>query len=178
MSMPDRGFTLVEVLVAMLVLCASALGGIQLVAVATEAMGRARAESLAASLAASRMEQLRGLRFEFDDTGLPVTDTTTGLATDPPGPGGAGLSPSGASLTTNVNGLADFLGGAGEWVGSGTAVPPGAAFVRRWSIEAADAGGDLLVLQVLVRPVAAGSPGAQRARGEARYVSLLARTRR
>jgi len=176
--MPDRGFTLVEVLVAMLVLCAAALGGMQLVAIATEMMGRARAESLAASLAASRMEQLRSLRFEFDDSGLRVTDATTSLATDPPGPGGAGLNPSGASLASNVSGLADFLDGAGAWVGSGTAPPSGAAFVRRWSIEPADAGGDLLVLQVLVRPVAAGSPGARRARGEARYVSLLARTRR
>jgi prepilin-type N-terminal cleavage/methylation domain-containing protein len=176
--MQSRGFTLVEVLVAMLVLCAAALGGMQLVAIATEAMARARIESLAASLASSRMEQLRSLRFEFDDTGLRITDTTTSLASEPPGPGGPGLTPSGASLDSNVAGFADFLDGRGEWVGSGTAPPPGAAFVRRWSIDPADSVGDLLVLQVVVRTVAAGSPGAGRARGEARYVSLLARTRR
>jgi prepilin-type N-terminal cleavage/methylation domain-containing protein len=176
--MQSRGFTLVEVLVAMLVLCAAALGGMQLVAIATEAMGRARIESVAAGLASSRMEQLRSLRFEFDDTGFRITDTTTSLASEPPAMGGPGLTSSGPSLDSNVAGFADFLDGRGEWIGSGTAPSAGAAFVRRWSIEPADIAGDLLVLQVLVRPVASGSPGGGRARGEARYVSLLARTRR
>jgi len=176
--MSNRGFTLVEVLVAMLVLCAAALGGVQLVALATEMMGRARADSLAASLASARMEQLRGLRFEFDANGLPLTDLTTNLASDPPAAGGTGLAASPGSLAANVSGLADFVDGTGQWLGSGTATPSGAAFVRRWSVEPLDAAGDLVVLQVLVRPVAAGSPATGRVRGEARYVTVLARTRR
>ena len=57
--------------------------------------------------------------------------------------------------------------------------PPGASFVRRWSIEPADANGDLLVVQVLVRPVSAGSAaGPRRLNGEARFVSVRARVLR
>lgn len=176
--MQDRGFTLVEVLVAMLVLCAAALGGVQLVAVATAAMAQARGHTLAGALASSRLEQLRGLQFEFGDSGLSLTDVSTSLATDPPAPGGSGLSPSGDSLASSVRGFEDFLDGRGAWLGSGSGPPAGTAFVRRWSIDTADPGGDLLVLQVLVRPVASGASGRAPAQGEARYVTLRARTRR
>ena len=178
--MSDRGFTLMEVLVAMALLCVAALGGIQLVAVATGMMSRARAHSLATGLAASRMEQLRGLRFEFDDAGLPLTDAATDVSVDPPARGGAGLAvSSAASLDGNVPGYVDFLDRNGAWTGNGTAPPAGTAFVRRWAVEAVDAGGDLLVLQVLVRPVTSGSAsGSERVAGETRLVTLRARTRR
>ena len=156
--MNDRGFTLMEVLVAMALLCVAALGGIQLVAVATGMMSRARVHSLATGLAASRMEQLRGLRFEFDDGGLRVTDAATDVSAEPPAPGGAGLAvSSGATLDGNVPGYVDFLDRNGAWTGNGTAPAAGTAFVRRWAIEAVDPAGDLLVLQVLVRPVTSGS---------------------
>lgn len=177
--MQDRGFTLVETLVAIAVLCVGALGGMQLVATAFEMMGRARAQALAATAASARMEQLRSLRFEFDERGLPLTDLTTSLAGPQPAGGGGGLAAPGGSLDANVIGFADFLDSGGAWIGGGTAPPPGAAFVRRWSIEPADPSGDLLVVQVLVRPLAAGSGGAVgRLDGGARYVTLLARTQR
>ncbi|HJR61995.1 MAG TPA: hypothetical protein VJ813_21490 [Vicinamibacterales bacterium] len=149
-------------------------------ATATEMMARARRQALAASLASARMEQLRSLRFEFDESGGRLTDTATDLTIDPAGSGGPGLSPSGAgALDANLSGFVDYLDGRGSWVGAGPAAPPGAAFVRRWSVEPADAGSDLLVLQVLVRPVVAGSAGAVgRLDGGARYVTLRARTRR
>lgn len=178
--MSNRGFTLVEALVAMALLCVAALGGIQLVALATEMMWRARVHSTTAGLAAARLEQLRALQFEFDAAGLRLTDVSTNLADDPVSSGGAGLSPSGAaSLESNVAGYVDFLDRHGTSLGTGTSAPPGTAFVRRWSIDPLGGSADLLVLQVLVRPVAAGSvPGASRVAGDARLVTLRARTRR
>jgi len=175
--MHSRGFTLVEVLVALSILCAAALGGLQLVAVATGMMGGARTQTLAASLASVRMEQLRSLRFEFDASGQRLTDLTTNLSIEPAGPGGGGLAASGpTSLESNVEGFVDFLDGAGRWLAGGNAAPPRTAFIRRWSIEPADPNGDLLVVQVLVRPVTAGaSGGPRRLNGEARYVSVRAR---
>jgi hypothetical protein len=78
----------------------------------------------------------------------------------------------------NVSGYADFLDRSGAWIGAGTVPPAGTAFVRRWAIENADAGGDLLVLQVLVRPASSGAAaGAARVAGEARLVTMRARTR-
>ena len=176
--MKDRGFTLMEVLVAMALLSVAALGGIQLVAVATEMMSRARAHSLATGLAASRLEQLRSLRFEFDAAGIRVTDVATDVSVQPPSPGGSGLTvSSGTPLDTNVAGAVDFLDRNGAWIGNGVVPPAGTAFIRRWAIEAIDPGGDLLVVQVLVRPVASGSAsGAQRVAGETRLVTLRART--
>jgi prepilin-type N-terminal cleavage/methylation domain-containing protein len=178
--MRNRGFTLVEVLVAMAVLCTAALGGMQLIVIATETMARARAQALAASLASARIEQLRGLRLAFDESGQRVTDLATNLATEPAGTGGAGLTPSGgATLDANVPGFVDYLDGAGQWLATGAAVPAGTAFVRRWSIDRVDASEDLLVLQVLVRPASAASaPAARRVNGEARFVTLRARARR
>jgi prepilin-type N-terminal cleavage/methylation domain-containing protein len=178
--MHHRGFTLVEVLVAMGVLCVAALGAMQFVAVATEMMSGARSQALAANLASARMEQLRALRFTFDASGQRVTDLTTDLAVDPPVIGGVGLSPSGSmSLDSNVPGYFDFLDGDGAWLGSGGAAPSGSAFVRRWAVEPADAGGDLLVIQVLVRPASAASAtGVRRVRGEARYTTMRARVQR
>ena len=178
--MHERGFTLIEVLVAMALLTVAALGGLQLVIVATEMMRDARTQSLAANVAASRLEQLRGLRFEYDGAGVRVTDTSTDLSRDPPVPGGTGLRPSGAAtLDANVAGYVDFLDSRGRWVGNGPAVPPGAAVVRRWAVEAVDASGDLLALQVLARPVTGGRVGAgARVAGEARFVTLRARVLR
>jgi len=178
--MKDRGFTLMEVLVAMGLLSVAALGGMQLIAVATGTMSRARLQSLATGLAASRMEQLRGLRFEFDDDGVRVTDASTDLSAGLPAPGGAGLTvSSSASLDGNVPGYADFLDRNGAWTGNGAVPPAGTTFIRRWSIDALDPGGDLLALQVLVRPVASGSAsGSERVAGETRLVTVRARTRR
>lgn len=179
-DMTDRGFTLIEAVVAMALLCVAALGGIQLVAVATEMMARARTHSVAAGLASARLEQLRSLQFEFDAAGLRLTDVSKNLAEEPAGSGGPGLSFAGAaSLDGNVAGYVDFLDRNGAWLGTGGSAPPGTAFVRRWSIEPMGGSADLLVVQVLVRPVASGSAaGTARVAGEARFVTLRARTRR
>lgn len=178
--MQSNGFTLMEVLVALALLCVAALGGIQLVAMATQTASRAGTLTTSAALAAARLEQLRGLPFAFDSSGLRVTDVVTDLAADPPGSGGVGLTPSGGgSLDSNTPGYVDFIDGQGVSLGGGVTAPSGAVFVRRWSIEPLAGSSDLIVVQVLARPLAAGSPPAgQRAAGEVRLVTMRARTLR
>jgi prepilin-type N-terminal cleavage/methylation domain-containing protein len=179
-GMQDRGFTLIEVLVAVAILSMAALGGLQLVSMATGMMADARRQSLAANLASARLEQLRSLRLAFDPAGLPITDTSTDLSVEPPAAGGAGLAPSGpAALDGDVPGYVDYLDGRGRWLGNGPGAPRGAALVRRWSIEPMDASGDLLAVQVLVRSLAGGPVAAgARAAGDVRFVTLLVRVAR
>ena len=178
--MQQRGFTLMEVLVAMSLILVAALGGMQLVSMAIEMMSQARRHSLATTLVSSRMEQLRALRFEFDPSGARITDTSADLTTDPPALGGPGLSSSGPlALDANVPGYVDYLDARGVHVGAGASPPAGAALVRRWAIEPADPSGDLLVLQVLVRPLDGSTvPAGRRAAGEVRFATLRARVRR
>lgn len=172
--MQARGFTLVEVLVAMGVLSAGALAAVSLLAAATRAMFVARAQGVSVLAASARLDELRSLRFEFDAGGQRITDQSTRLSVDPPAPGGGGLTPGGATLDTNVPGFVDYLDATGAWVGEGPSPPARAAFVRRWAIDA-PGGPDLLVLQVLVRPLAEGASGAAAGMGGARLVTLRAR---
>lgn len=175
--MQRRGFTLVEVLVAMAVLSAATLGGVHLMAFATRGMHVARMQGIATLAASSRLDQLRSLRFEFDHAGQRLTDVVTDLTVDPPVPGGNGLTASGpGSLDANVSGLVDYLDGAGRWVGTGPTPPRAAVFVRRWAIESPGSP-DLLVLQVLVRPLANGALAGRRQPGDARVLTLRARVR-
>ena len=178
--MQQQGFTLMEVLIAMALIMVAALGGMQLVSMAIEMMAQARRHSLATTLASSRMEQLRALRFEFGTTGARITDTSADLTADPPRLGGPGLSPSGPlALDADLPGYVDYLDARGARVGGGASPPPGAALVRRWAVEPADATGDLLVLQVLVRPLDGSLvPAGGRAAGEVRFATLRARVRR
>src|SRR5215207_5913604 len=97
--MQKQGFTLVEVLVAMAVLASATLGGVHLMAFATRGMHVARMQGTAALAAASRLDQLRSLQFEFDADDQRVTDLSTDLTLDPAAPGGQGLAAGGpASL--------------------------------------------------------------------------------
>ncbi len=176
--MQTRGFTLVEVLVAMAVLSAATLGGVHLMAFATRGMHVARMQGTAALAASARLDQLRSLRFEFDRDGQPVTDMSTDLTVDPPAPGGSGLAPGGPpTLDGNVSGFVDYLDAAGVWVGNGVRPPREAVFVRRWAIEGA-VHPDVIVLQVLVRPLANGALGGRRQPGDARLVTVRARVQR
>lgn len=169
-----------EVLIAMALIMVAALGGMQLVSMAIETTSQARRHSVATTLVSSRLEQLKALRFGFDASGARITDTSADLTADPPALGGPGLSPSGPlALDVNVPGYADYLDARGVHVGAGTSPPADAALVRRWAIEPADASGDLLVIQVLVRPLDGSVvPAGGRATGEVRFATLRARVRR
>lgn len=182
--MRQRGFTLVEVLIATALLGVGALVTGQLLSLATYAVRDARVQTSTASLAVSRMEQLRGLNWTYDGNGNPDSDYSTNLATSVPTRSGTGLlpSPTGA-LEDNATGFADFLDAHGEWIAAGVQVPPRAVFVRRWSIEpVAGSVPDTLILQVIVRRVVddrgAGGRRVRVAKGETRLVTLMSRTAR
>ena len=152
--MQARGFTLIEVLIALGILVLAALGTAQLLGAAAVAVRDAHVHVVAATAAAQRMEQLLALEWE-----------APGLA----------VSPAGA-LDDNVDGCVDYLDADGQVLGAGPMVPAGAAFVRRWSIdEAAGERPEARVLRVVTRSLAADLAGARGARGEARLVTMRAR---
>ena len=76
-SSNDAGFSLVEVLAAMVILTVALMSLAQLFALSTRANFSARSNTYAAMLAQQKMEQLRGLTWGYDIVGLPVSDYTT-----------------------------------------------------------------------------------------------------
>ena len=155
-----RGFTLIEVLVALALFVTIATGVAQLVAVATRAMRTAREQTMTVMLASAKMDQLRALEWTYErsDVGDPVTersDQSTDLTTRVMGGGGPGLRTSPAdALASSAAGCADYLDDRGRWVGGGTTIPATAVFIRRWSIRPLGAASDrTLVIQVLVTTV-------------------------
>jgi type II secretory pathway pseudopilin PulG len=157
-SSSSSGFSLVEVVVSMGLLTTVSLGVAQLFAVSSRANYVARGQTSSTAMAEQKLEQLRALSwgFDADGQGLPVSDTTTNLAMDPPAPTGAGLNPSPSdSLEENTPGYVDYLDAQGTWVGTGVVPPATAAFIRRWAIRPLPTNpNNTLVLQVLVTPVA------------------------
>lgn len=154
----ESGFSLVETTVAIGLLTAVAISVAQLFTVATAANVGARGGTSTAVLASQKLEQLRGLTWGFEpgrSVAVRVSDTTTNVATDPPGNDGRGLRVSPAtSLDRNTSGYVDYLDVDGRWVGTGASPPAGTAFVRRWSIQPlASNPDDTLVLQVRVIPL-------------------------
>jgi len=168
----SRGFSLVEVLVAMGLLTAVSLGVAQLFALSTRANVIAKGQTSTTAMAEQKLEQLRGLTWGFDlqGQGLPVSDTTTNLTLTPPTHDGSGLNPSPSdSLEQNTDGFVDFLDGGGQWVGTGNTPPANAVYIRRWSIQPLPTNpNNTLVIQVLVTPVTSE---------EARVASAYTRTR-
>jgi prepilin-type N-terminal cleavage/methylation domain-containing protein len=167
---PHRGFSLLEVLFALAVLSVALAGLAQLFTIAARANASARATTYAVVLAQEKMEQLRGLAFGFDTSGNAVTDLDTDITVQPESPGvGTGLRPSPpGALGENTVGYVDYVDANGASLGGAMAVPPpGAAYIRRWSVEPLPSGTGTIVLQVLVTPA--------RHRGEADARSRLGR---
>ena len=158
-SSDARGFSLIEVLVAVGLLATVSLGVAQLFAVATDANASSKGQTSTALLAVEKMEQLRSLTWGFDQStaalGLPVSDTTTDVSLRDPAGGGHGLNPSPpGSLTANVAGYVDYLDPNGLWVGNGGTPPANAFYVRRWAITPLPINpNNTLVLQVRVMTV-------------------------
>lgn len=156
--MPSRssalGFGLLETVVAAGLLILMVVGVAQLTAMSTAATRASGHDTTALLLATQKMEQIRSLRWRFDRAGRRESDEVTDLTVDPPTHRGVGLRPSpGRSLERSVSGYVDYLDTHGRWLGNGTAVPDGTAFVRRWSVRPWSAGRDLLTLDVVVVPV-------------------------
>ena len=153
----DGGFTIIEVLIAMLLIATMALGVATLFALSIKATHAARNQTSTATLAAQKMEQIRSLTWGFDDSGqnLPVSDTTTNLAKFPNDTSGGGLNPSPTdTLEVNTPGYVDYLDQRGQWVGTGTTPPAAAVYIRRWKIEPLPTNpNNTIVIQVLVTTV-------------------------
>lgn len=151
-SRSERGFSLVETVVAMAILATSLVGMAHMFALATSQNIAARSTTSATILAQEKIEQLRGLTWGFDQLNLPISDFASNTTIDPPSPtGGTGLSPSfGDTLSQNVDGYVDYVGRLGQPLGGGATPPPGTAYVRRWSIEPLPTNpNNTLILQVL-----------------------------
>jgi prepilin-type N-terminal cleavage/methylation domain-containing protein len=154
----SRGFSLIEVIISMFLLTTVSLGVAQVFAMSTRLNYVARGQTSTTTMAAQKMEQLRGLTWGFDlqGQGLPLTDTTTNLAVSPPTANGFGLNPSPAdTLEQNTPGYVDFLDANGTWVGTGVTPPGSAMYIRRWAILPLPTNpNNTLVLQVMVTPIA------------------------
>ena len=168
----NAGFSLMEVIISIGLLTVVSLGVAQLFATSTRANLISRGSTSTTALAEQKMEQLRSLTWGFDGSGqgLPVSDTTSNVAVNPPAQNGMGLNPSPSdSLERNVPGYVDYLDAGGNWVATGSDVPPAAVYIRRWSIQPVPTNpNNTLVLQVLVTPVS---------NEQARVESLFTRTR-
>jgi prepilin-type N-terminal cleavage/methylation domain-containing protein len=143
------GFTLLEVMVALLMFAGGFLAVAQLLSVAARAADQSRAMSIAATLAAQKLEQLRALSWGYDVDGALLDE----LLLSPPG-----------SLAADTDGFVDYLDDSGIQIGDGPPAPAAAAFARRWSIEsdAAVAPVGVLTLKVAVfrrRMASAGTVG-------------------
>lgn len=176
------GFTLVEVMLALAVLTTGAGTLLYAAMAAGRATVDARRADVMQRAAVEKLEQLRSLAWTSDAGIVPVSDWSSDVTTSPlPGTGGSGLGVSpGDTLATSVDGYADVLDADGRWLGGGAAVPPGAAMVRRWSIQTAAAPADTLVLQVVVVPFTSSGavPTAAAARGANGTWLIDLRTRR
>src|SRR5215210_2336224 len=100
----ESGFSLIETMVATMLLATALASTAQLMVLSTRANQNAQRATFSATLAQEKMEQLRGLAWGFDDLGLPINDFATNLAVDPPHPtSGVGLTPSPTdSLSANM----------------------------------------------------------------------------
>jgi type II secretory pathway pseudopilin PulG len=154
----ERGFTLAEVAVATGMLMIVSLSVAQMFALATEKNLTAKQQVSTTTMATQKMEQLRGLTFAYDASGLglPVTDTTTNLTHCTPDATGQGLNPAPSdALQENRDGFVDYLDARGNCIGTGTTPPAGAVFTRRWSIQPLPTNpNNTIILTVLVTPSA------------------------
>ena len=158
------GFSLIEAIIATGMLATLVVGVGQVFIVSSRAIHVARVRTLAAILAAQKMEQLRSLSWAHAPGGGLLSDLTTNLAAEPPTRDGPGLSPAPAgSLDTDMPSYVDYANAAG----ARTPTRAAAAFVRRWSVAPlASDPQNLLVLDVRVVTVGGG---------DARLTSIKAR---
>src|SRR4051794_4076481 len=108
----DAGFSLLETLIAAVIVSTGVAALAQLATVCLHVNARARQTTVAAAIAQQKLEEL------FAASAA----------------GGLPASPSG-TLDRNVDGYWEFLNSTGRMLGGGPAVPFGSAYVRRWSIQ-------------------------------------------
>ncbi len=175
----NRGFSLVEVLVAMTVMMIATIGLAQLSVMAIRVNQGARATTFTTVLASQKMEQLRALAWTWDPSGAAISDASTDTAVAPErSSGGTGLTASPPdALRVITPGYCDYLDAAGRTLGGGPTPPSKTAFIRRWSIEPLPfPGNDTLAIQVSVTPLGSLlNRSNARLPGEARIFSIKTR---
>jgi hypothetical protein len=132
---PDPGFSLVEALIASLLIASAVVGLAHLVALAARQSLASRQAASALTIAQAKLEQLRRAAWTYDAAGLRVSSAM--LLPSPP-----------ESLREDAGGYVDFADGFGRVV-----TPPVeiAHFARRWAIATLDESDvDTLLLQVCV----------------------------
>jgi prepilin-type N-terminal cleavage/methylation domain-containing protein len=150
-----RGFTLIEVLVALGILAGAGAGVGSLMVLAGQSVVDARADLVATTAARSGMAALRARLWGYDAAGARQADP-------------AFLVVPAGSLDASAPGYSDLVSSSGA-VAAGAS---DAAFVRRWRVSPAPVDPvDTLVLEVSVTRV--GRPAAR----EVYLVSVLTRTR-
>lgn len=158
--MPVKGFSLVEVLVAMALVVTSAIGLAELFSLASRVTQESRIDTGATFAAEAKMAQLRALTWAYDTagTGTPLSDA------------GLSVSPA-AALTANVDGFADYVDAAGASVPNGAEAAGRRVYLRRWSLQPLPSDpANALVLQVVA--TRATRPQSR----DAHLISILART--
>ena len=139
----------------------------QLFVLSAQANSNAKATTAAALLGLQKMEQLRSLTWSVDARGSPLTDPMLAAS-------------SADALRVSTAGFFDFVDGVGRSLGEAAAPPPGAMYLRRWSIEPLPADPEnVLVLQVLVtqrfhRSIGTAASG-RRQPDEARFICVRTR---
>ena len=181
----EAGFSLVETIVATVLLATALVTSANLFTIATRANMAAQRATFAATLAQEKMEQLRSMTWGFDDLGLPASDYSTDITVDPPATGGFGLAPSpDNTLSSNTDGYVDYVDRFGRALGGGINPVPNTMYIRRWSVEPLPTNpNNTLILQVLVfnindRENAGAGAVLNRVRDEARLISVKTRKSR
>jgi type II secretory pathway pseudopilin PulG len=129
----DRGFSLLEVLIAATLVASTIVTLIALLMRSAEQSQRTERATLAALLAQAKLEELRTAPFVFDVAGLPVT--------------GPALSLSAANAhLVDVPGYLESLGRFGESPPAGA----GPAYTRRWSVATVGGAPDTRLLVACV----------------------------
>jgi prepilin-type N-terminal cleavage/methylation domain-containing protein len=128
-----RGFSLVEVLIASMLLATAVAGLVQLMIVGMRQGDFVRDETLAQALAQSRLDMLRAAVWSYDALGARIS--AAALAESPPG-----------ALVADQPGYVDLIDGFGRVAGDISA----AVYTRRWSVAATGGDVDSLVLRVCV----------------------------
>jgi type II secretory pathway pseudopilin PulG len=125
----ERGFSLLEALVATAVLATGIATLAQLAFMAMRATERARLVSFATIVAEAKMEDLRAAAAASDDP-MPHSPAD--------------------SLEANTAGFCDFLDRFGNSIAGAGDPPPNTVYVRRWSVGAVAVNPTLVLIQVQV----------------------------
>ena len=152
-----KGFSLVEVLVAMALVASTAIGLAELFVVSSQVTHAARISSVATLAAESKRAELRARPWAYVGSAVLSDD---GLA----------VSPS-TALTVSVAGFVDYVDVSGLPIAYALQPSSNSVYVRRWSIQPLPADpANTLVLQVVAAPVT--RPLSR----DVHLVSILART--